>query len=121
VNLVRVKLTGIYTRRVWFLYEWLLGRKLNLPDADKVSYVDAVDTKLQFAGNGQNLTRHRVCNNLPGTPEFCPLVFRTAALEQFVAAGGELGSFLIDEVALFQRMDAALDCSPNSRCSIQMS
>lgn len=86
VDLVRVKPTGIYTRRVWFLYEWLLGRKLDLPDADKVSYVDAVDTKLQFAGNGQNSTRHRVCNNLPGTPKFCPLVFRTAALEQFIAS-----------------------------------
>ncbi len=86
VDLVRVKPTGIYTRRIWFLYEWLLGRKLDLPDADKVSYVDAVDTKLQFAGSGQNSTRHRVCNNLPGTPAFCPLVFRTAALQQFIAA-----------------------------------
>ena len=85
VELVRLKPTGIYARRIWFLYEWLLGRKLNLPDADKVSYVDAVDTELQFAGNRQNSIRHRVCNNLPGTPEFCPLVFRTAALEQFIA------------------------------------
>ena len=83
-DLVRLKPTGVYTRRFWFLYEWLLGTKLNLPDADKVSSVDAVDTELQFAGTGAISTRHKVRNNLPGTPEFCPLVFKTAALKEFI-------------------------------------
>jgi hypothetical protein len=82
---VRQKPTGVYTRRIWFLYEWLFGRQLNLPAADKVSYVGAVDTDLQFAGLGQNSVRHRVRNNLPGTPEFCPLVFRTETLNQYIA------------------------------------
>jgi len=82
---VRQKPTGIYTRRIWFLYEWLLGRELKLPASDKVSYVDAVDTDIQFGGVGQNSARHRVRNNLPGTPEFCPLVFRTPALNEFIA------------------------------------
>ncbi|MCS3926294.1 hypothetical protein M2175_001325 [Bradyrhizobium elkanii] len=58
---------------------------MQLPSADKVSYVEAVDTDLQFGGTGQNSTRHRVRNNLPGTPEFCPLVFRTPALKEFIA------------------------------------
>jgi hypothetical protein len=84
-DLVKQKPTGLYTRRIWFLYEWLLGRELNLPAADKVSYVDAVDTELQYAGSGQNSPRHRVRNNLPGTPDFCPLVSKTPALTEFVA------------------------------------
>lgn len=84
-ELVRQKPTGIYTRRIWFLYEWLLGRELNLSLTDKVSYVDAIDTDLQFGGIGTNSARHRVRNNLPGTPEFCPLVFKTVALNQFLA------------------------------------
>jgi hypothetical protein len=84
-DLVRQKPTGVYTRRIWFLYEWLLGRQLKLSIADKVSYVDAVDTDLQFGGNGENSARHRVRNNLPGTPEFCPLVFKTPALREFIA------------------------------------
>ncbi|VIO69558.1 hypothetical protein CI1B_27640 [Bradyrhizobium ivorense] len=84
-ELVRQKPTGLYTRRIWFLYEWLLDRELQLPSADKVSYVEAVDTDLQFGAAGQNSTRHRVRNNLPGTPEFCPLVFRTPALKEFIA------------------------------------
>jgi Fic/DOC family len=84
VDLVRLKPTGVYTRRIWFLYEWLLGSKLNLPDADRVTSVEVVDTELQFAGIGESSARHRVRNNLPGTPEFCPLVFKTAALDEFI-------------------------------------
>jgi hypothetical protein len=82
---ITAKPTGLYTRRIWFLYEWLLGRELGLPDADKVSYVDAVDTDLQHAAGPKNSARHRVRNNMPGTPEFCPLVFKTAALDEFIA------------------------------------
>ena len=78
---VRAKPTGIYTRRIWFLYEWLLGRELDLPAADKVAYADAVDTDLQYAGSRQSSAWHRVRNNMPGTPEFCPLVFKTKAID----------------------------------------
>jgi hypothetical protein len=83
--LVRATPTGIYARRIWFLYEWLRGGKLDLPDAGRVAYVDAVDTTQQYAGRAENSARHRVRNNLPGTPEFCPLAFRTAALDEFIA------------------------------------
>jgi hypothetical protein len=83
-ELVRAKPTGLYTRRIWFLYEWLLGRELGLPPADKVSYVDAVDTDLQYAGLGENSPRHRVRNNMPGTPKFCPLVFKSKTLDEFI-------------------------------------
>lgn len=84
-GLVSRKPTGIYARRIWFLYEWLLGRDLKLSLTDRVSYVDVVDTELQFGGRGVNSARHRVRNNLPGTPEFCPLVFKTPALTEFIA------------------------------------
>lgn len=83
--LVRAKPTGSYARRIWFLYEWLTGRRLNLADAEKGSYVPVVDPEQQYATAGQNSSRHRVRNNLPGTVEFCPLVFRTKTLEQFIA------------------------------------
>lgn len=83
--IVREKPTGSYARRLWFLYEWLTGDALDLPNADKGTYVPVVDPEQQWAADGENSSRHRVRNNLPGTPEFCPLVFRTAALERFVA------------------------------------
>ena len=83
--LVHAKPTGSYARRIWFLYEWLTGNRLDLPNAKTGRYVPVVDPGQQWAVDGENSPRHRVKNNLPGTPEFCPLVFRTEALEQFVA------------------------------------
>jgi hypothetical protein len=83
--IVRAKPTGSYARRIWFLYEWLTGRRLDLPDAERGSYEPVVDPDQQWAAPGETSRRHRVKNNLPGTPAFCPLVFRTTALEEFAA------------------------------------
>jgi len=82
---VRSKPTGRYARRIWFLYEWLLGLELDLPGATRGGYVPVVDTGQQYGSRGSNVKRQRVRNNLPGTPEFCPLVFRTEALDSFIA------------------------------------
>jgi len=82
--LVRAKPTGRYSRRIWFLYEWLTGNPLSLPNADQGAYVPVVDPQKQWAVEGENSLRHRVRNNLPGTPAFCPLIFRTKRLDQFV-------------------------------------
>ncbi len=84
-SLVRETPTGSYARRIWFLYEWLTGSRLDLPDASRGSYVPVVDPDRQWAVPGETSSRHRVRNNLPGSPRFCPLVFRTQALEEFVA------------------------------------
>jgi len=77
--LVRAKRTGGYARRIWFFYEWLTGDRLDLPDAEAGRYVPAIDPGLQWAVDGANSRRHRVRDNLPGTPEFCPLVLYQGA------------------------------------------
>lgn len=83
--LVREKPTGSYARRAWFLYEWLTGQRLDLPDAESGRYAPVLDPKLQWGVGGETAPRYRLKNNLPGTPDFCPLVFRTKALEEFQA------------------------------------
>jgi hypothetical protein len=85
--MVHGKPSGAYARRVWFLYEWLLGERLDLPDAEKGAYAKVVAPEQQFAIEGETSPRHRLWNNLPGTPAFCPLVFRTETLNRFVEMG----------------------------------
>ncbi|TGQ32744.1 Fic family protein [Mesorhizobium sp. M00.F.Ca.ET.216.01.1.1] len=82
--LVRESPTGSYARRIWFLYEWLAKSRLDLPDASAGRYARVVDPDLQWAAQEQTAPRYRVKDNLPGTPDFCPLVFRTKALEEFI-------------------------------------
>jgi len=78
--------TGQYSRRIWFLYEWLLGTKLDIPDLKTGTYVEIVNPDLQFPGPTINSTRHRVKNNLPGTPEFCPMIRKSEKLEKYISA-----------------------------------
>ncbi len=85
--MVRATPTGTYARRAWFLYEWLLGSKLDLPDADKGAYASVVDPDQQWAGPGKTSHRHRVKNNLPGTPAFCPMIAWTDRLRAFTERG----------------------------------
>lgn len=85
--IIRATPTGKYARRIWFLYEWLLGTKLDLPNLSRGTYVNALDTELQWAGASKNSPRHRVKDNLPGTHAFCPLVFRTPRLQEFIGLG----------------------------------
>ncbi|MER9234688.1 Fic family protein [Mesorhizobium sp. M0622] len=82
--LVRETPTGSYARRIWFLYEWLTGTRLDLPDAEAGRYVPVIDPGLQWAAPDKTASRYRVKDNLPGTPNFCPMVFRTKLLEEFI-------------------------------------
>jgi hypothetical protein len=82
--IVRDKPTGSYARRIWFLYEWLTGTRLDLPDAEAGRYVSVVDPELQWAAPEETAPRYRVKNNLPGSKDFCPLVFCTETLSRFI-------------------------------------
>ncbi len=75
--------TSSYSRRLWFLYEWLMEKPLNLPNVTTGNYTDVLDTDIQYGIPGEKSPRHRVNNNLPGTKEFCPLVFKTKILEDY--------------------------------------
>jgi Fic family protein len=86
--LVRAEPTGAYARRLWFLREWLTGRPLDVPSPGKVRAVPVLDPEQQFGlATGIPSSRHKVVDNLPGTPAFCPLVRRTATIEAQVAKG----------------------------------
>ena len=80
--------TGLYSRRLWFLYEWLTERRLKINDLGKVRAVPILDPDLQFGiSEGVTVSRQKLINNLPGTAQFCPLVRRTEALERNEKSG----------------------------------
>lgn len=79
---IRSEPTGQYARRAGFLYEWLTGDTLPVESVGG-NYRDVLDSRLYVAaGTGRRNRRWRMNDNLPGTPEFCPLVRRTPALLQ---------------------------------------
>jgi len=76
--------SGQYARRLWFLYEFLLQQRLPAEDAGTMTVVPVLDPKLHLAPERGTLSlRHRVRNNLPGTRDFCPVVYRTRRIDAF--------------------------------------
>lgn len=83
--LIQQEPTGQYSRRLWFLYEWLLNKKLVTEDIKLGNYIPLVDIELQFAlTKGEKSARHRILNNLPGNNGFCPLIRKTDKLNQYI-------------------------------------
>jgi hypothetical protein len=85
IDIVKHEPTGSYSRRIWFLYEWLQGVEIALVDATKGNIPDVIDARLQYPGPSRLSKRHRVQNNLPGVRAFCPLIRRTEKLENFMS------------------------------------
>ena len=78
--------TGQYSRKIWFLYEFLMQKQLAIKDLTIKNFVPLIDEKIQYAVKGVRSTRHRILNNLPGTVDFCPLVFKTEKLETYISS-----------------------------------
>lgn len=100
---VRAEPSGSYARRAWFFYEYLTGERLDIADAIAGNYVEALDPQKHVAGARRNSSRHRVIDNLLGTPDLCPTVRRTAKLE------GQIGVHIDAEArAIIERYDPAV-------------
>jgi Fic family protein len=84
---IRSKPTGKYTRRLWYLYELLTGRRLPISDISQGNYVDLLDPKDYFVSRSISIQRQRIRDNLLGDARFCPMVRRTARLIDFENSG----------------------------------
>lgn len=80
---VRATPTGTSTRRAWFFYETLTGRRLDLDDAGTVRAVDALDPRRYYTAQPRLSRRHRVRDNLLGDGGFTPIIRRTDKLAQY--------------------------------------
>ena len=95
-TIVRSEPTGIYSRKLWFLWEWLREEQLDVEDATKGNFVPLVNGKLQYEGEPSLSRRHRIRNNLPGTRNFGPLIRKTEKLEQYL--GKKLSEAAIENI-----------------------
>ncbi|TEA79330.1 Fic family protein [Allopusillimonas ginsengisoli] len=74
---------GQYARRTGFLYEWLTGRHLDVPDVTNGGYVDAISSQQYLTRvKPLRIRRWRINDNFPGVPGFCPMVRRTEAVQE---------------------------------------
>jgi len=72
--------TGQYARRACFLYEWLTGKRLDYIGVTSGNYHSALGEEYFVATEPVNNPRWRIRDDMPGTPNFCPLIRRTQAI-----------------------------------------
>ncbi len=84
VSHIKKQPSGIYSRKIWYLYEFLMNDQLDIPDCRKIQYVDLLDSKKYFTNNAIKSVRHYINNNLLGTHQFCPIVRRTDRIEKYI-------------------------------------
>lgn len=75
--------SGKYARKIWFLFEWLMNKKLNIADIKQSNYVPLLDDNKYYVSEGEHLKRYRIINNLLGNNEFCPIVRKTNKLLEY--------------------------------------
>lgn len=81
-EIVNIEPLSLYSRKIWFLYEWLMRKNLSIPNLKSGNFIPLLNEKKQYAIKGYRSSRQRIINNLPGTNDFCPLITRTTKLER---------------------------------------
>ncbi|WP_348824538.1 Fic family protein [Flavobacterium aestuarii] len=74
---------GIYTRKIGFLYEFLMRKSIDLDFVISGNYVDLLDEKKYIVGKTVKNSKWKINDNLLGTPDFCPIVRKTTEIETF--------------------------------------
>jgi len=78
--------TGRNARRAWFMFEFITGKKLPLPDVKTGNYVNLLDPDDYYTSSpGRRSPRHRIIDNQLGVPAFSPVVRRTERLREMEA------------------------------------
>ena len=75
---------GKYARKIWFLYEYLMGKELNLDPSKVTNYVDLLDQSKYYTAKGIQQRRQKVTDNLLGDRLFCPMVRHTDNLKNYI-------------------------------------
>ncbi len=110
IDFIKSAPTGVETRRAWFFYETLTGKRLTIEDAGTVGAVNALDPKSYFTGKPRLSRRHRVRDNLLGAGGYVPVLRRTEKLEEFLKKNlaqkaaetiGRTGGHLVARAASF--------------------
>ncbi|MEW5818657.1 MAG: Fic family protein, partial [Cyanobacteriota bacterium] len=82
-NYVKKKPNGKYNRIIWFLYEWLTEKNLDLKDIDTRNYIELLDSDLYYTSDPVNHKRYAIKENLLGNKYFCPFIRKTDRLNHY--------------------------------------
>lgn len=80
---IKSKPLSKYGRKLWFLYEFLMDKKLDIEDLRQGNYEYFLEQNKYYTGRARKSKRHKIYNNMLGNDKFCPIVRRTETLAEY--------------------------------------
>jgi len=120
---IRSRPTAANARRIWFFYEWLTGRTLDLPDAKVGNYEVALDPDVYCARSKSASSasrRHRVIDSLPGSSRFCAITRRSALVDLATDYGTRIRSTIAEHDPALMRRAVSHIVLKDSRASFEI-
>ncbi len=77
--------TGIYARKIFYLYEHFNNDKININDIPKCKTIDLLDSNKYITTKGSYSKRHKVNENLLGNLDFSPVIRKTKKIENYLS------------------------------------
>jgi Fic family protein len=78
---IRAQPVSVYARRLWYLYESMTERSLDIPPVAKRSYEPLLNPERYITCEQGRSQRHGILVNCLGTAKLCPTIRRTAILD----------------------------------------
>ena len=76
----------ILSKKIWFLYEFLLDVRLPIENLPTGKYDNLLDSKKYILRNQPiKSQRHKINNNLLGTSKICPIITKTQKLQEYMS------------------------------------
>lgn len=78
---------SVYSRKIWFLYEYLLEIILDISDNEKSKYENFLDESLYVTiKKAKKLKRYKIRNNLLGNNKFSSVIRRTSKIKKYLGS-----------------------------------
>lgn len=74
---IKSNISGMYAKKIYFLYEYLSCKKLDFKKEMKGPYIDILDEDKYFTSNKEKIKKYKINDNFLGNPDFNPLVRKT--------------------------------------------
>ena len=85
IEYIQINPKRISSKKIWFLYEFLLDEQLPIDNLPIGKYDDLLDSKKYIVKNSSiKSQRHKLNNNLLGTSKICPIITKTQKLQDYI-------------------------------------
>src|SRR6218665_939823 len=76
--------SGMYSKKLGYLYEFLTGKALLLIRPVSGNYIDLLDPEYYITGQVEKNNKWKINDNMLGTPAYCPIVRKTKVLKDLL-------------------------------------